>query len=124
MVLLDEIVEILGLRDLDARFALGVNGIERGKIGVALVDGYCLGDTVLGDRFLKETLCCNPAPLGAQQKIDGVAVLIDGPVLIFPFTLDADVSLVHSPARADGSLVAAKRLLQYRQQLDCPAVHG
>jgi len=34
------------------------------------------------------------------------------------------VRLVHPPAPADGSVVAAKCLLQYRQQLDCPAVHG
>jgi hypothetical protein len=43
-----------------------------------------LGDTVLIERFLKETPCCNLVPLGVQHKIDGVTVLVDGAIEIPP----------------------------------------
>jgi hypothetical protein len=54
MVLLDQIIEIFGLADLDGRFTIGIDRFERGEIGAAFVDGYRLGYTVLGDRFLKQ----------------------------------------------------------------------
>jgi len=114
MVLLDEIVEILGLADPDGRFAISIDGIERSEIGTAFVDRHYLGNAVMSDRFLKETPCCNLVPLSAQQKIDGFTVLVDGAVEIPPFTFDPDVGLAHSPALPDGPLVPAKRLLQYR----------
>jgi hypothetical protein len=52
----------------------------------------------------------NLVSLGAQQKIYGVTVLVDGPVEIPPFTFEPDVGLVHLPALAHRPLVAAKRL--------------
>src|SRR6266851_3274415 len=110
MVLSDEVVEIFGLADLDGRFTIGINGFERSEIGAALVDGHRFGNTILSDRFLKEMPGCNLVPLGAQQKIYGVTVLVDGPVEIPPFTFEPDVGLVHLPALAHRPLVAAKRL--------------
>ena len=62
--------------------------------------------------------------MGAQQEVDGVAVLVDGPVEIFPVALDADVCLIHSPALSNWQLASAKRFLQYRQQLERPAMDG
>jgi hypothetical protein len=77
MVLLDQVVKILRLADLDGRFAIAIDGAERSEIGAAFVDRHCLRNTTLIDRFLKETPCCNLAALGAEQKIDGVAVTDD-----------------------------------------------
>ena len=85
MVLLDHVIEISGLADLDGRFTIGIDGFERGEIGAAFVDGHRFGHAILGDRFLKVTPCCSLVPMGAEQKIDGVAVLVDGPVKIPPF---------------------------------------
>jgi hypothetical protein len=45
-------------------------------------------------------------------------------VQVFPLPLDLDVRFVHTPALADRALATAKGFLQYRQQLDRPAVHG
>jgi hypothetical protein len=39
MVLLDEVVEIIGLTNPDGRFTIGIDGFERSEIGAALVDG-------------------------------------------------------------------------------------
>jgi hypothetical protein len=62
--------------------------------------------------------------MGSQEKIDRVTSLVDGAIQVFPLASDLNVGLVDTPALADGELVAAKRFLQYRQQLDGPAVHG
>src|SRR5229473_4098630 len=108
MVLLDEIVEILGLADPDGHFAIGIDGFERSEDGATFVDGHRLGNTVTSDRFLNETPGRNLIELGAQQKIDSVAVLVDCTVEIPPFALDPDVGRVHTPALPDGPLVPAK----------------
>jgi hypothetical protein len=124
MVLLDHVVEIFALADLDGCFAISIDRFEPGEIGTAFVDGHCFGHAILGDRFLKVTPRCSLVPMGPKQKVNGVAVLVDGPVEISPFALDADVGLVHPPALTNHLLAQAERFLQYRQQLDGPAVHG
>jgi hypothetical protein len=65
MVLLDEVIEIFGLADLDGRFTIGIDRVERGEIGATLVDGYRLGYVVPGDRFLKVTSGRSLVPMGA-----------------------------------------------------------
>jgi hypothetical protein len=50
--------------------------------------------------------------------------LVDGAVQIFPLALDVNVGLIDTPALADGALMTAKGLLQHRQQLEGPAMHG
>jgi hypothetical protein len=75
MVLLDEVVEIFGLADPDRRFTIGIDRFECSEIGTAFVDRYGLGDAVLSERFLKVTPGCDLVPMGAQQEVDGFAVL-------------------------------------------------
>jgi hypothetical protein len=56
MVLLDSVVQVLVLANLDGRFTLGVDGLERGQIGSAFIDCHCLQSTVLIDRLFKIAL--------------------------------------------------------------------
>ncbi|MGF6605908.1 hypothetical protein OKW45_000808 [Paraburkholderia sp. WSM4175] len=58
-------IEIFGLADLVGRFTTGIDRFERGETGAAFVDGYRLGYTVLGDRFLKVTPGRSLVPMGA-----------------------------------------------------------
>ena len=44
---LDDVVQGLVLANLDGRFSLGVDTIERGQIGFALIDRHRLRGTVL-----------------------------------------------------------------------------
>ncbi|MGF6969528.1 hypothetical protein OKW43_006623 [Paraburkholderia sp. WC7.3g] len=121
MVLFDQVIEIFRLADVDGRFTIG---IDRGEIGAAFVDGYRLVYTVLDDRFLKVAPGRQFVPMGALQRVDNVGVLVDGPVQLPPFPLDAEVRLVQPPALTNRPLAAAKRFLQHWQQLDGPAVHS
>jgi hypothetical protein len=82
MVLLDQVIEIFGLADPDGCFAIGIDGFERDEVGTAFVDGHRLGQAILSDRLFKVTSGCSLVPMGAQQKVDGVAVLVDGGYLL------------------------------------------
>ena len=107
---LDDVVQILDLTNLDGRLALGIQRVKRGQIGAAFVDGYRLGRAVLTDCLFEEAPGSSLVPLGPEQKIDGVARLIHGPVKILPRALDLDIGFINPPALADRTLVLAKRL--------------
>ena len=57
-----------------------------------------------------------------QQKVDGLSLLVDGAVEVFPDTLDLDVRLIHAPAAADRALAFPRHLLYKRQETNCPPV--
>jgi hypothetical protein len=80
VVLVDSLVQVLRLADLDGRFALGVDGFQRSQIGATFVDRHRLGCAILGDRFFEIPPCRSLIPMGTQQKIDGVAGLVDGTI--------------------------------------------
>lgn len=60
--------------------------------------------------------------LGREQKVHGLALLVDGAVEVFPDTLDLDIRLVHTPAAADWALVLASHFLDKRQEADSPPI--
>jgi hypothetical protein len=80
MVLLDQLLIYLDWWILKKRLTIINDRLECSEIGTAFVDGHRRGHAILGDRFLKVTLGCILVPLDAQQKVNGVAVLVDGPI--------------------------------------------
>jgi hypothetical protein len=72
-VLLDNVVEIFGLADLDGCLAISIDAFECGEIGATFVNVHGRRRAILGDRFFKVTPGCSLVPMGAQQKVDGVA---------------------------------------------------
>jgi len=59
---------------------------------------------------------------GAQQTIDGIDDLVDGPIQVFPLSADLDVGPVHPPTFADRPLARAERFFPFRQQLQHPSI--
>ena len=59
-----------------------------------------------------------------EQKVNGLAVLIDRSIQIAPLPLDLDVRLVHPPANPHRTLAPMEGLLELRAIFDDPAVHG
>jgi hypothetical protein len=59
-----------------------------------------------------------------QQKVNRLALLIDGAIQIPPFPLDANVGLVHAPATPRRPLATVERFFQLRAVLDDPPVDG
>jgi hypothetical protein len=93
---------------LDWRFALGVDGFQRSHTGVTFVDRHRLRFAILGDRFFEIPARSSLIPMGPQQKIDGVASLVDGAIQVLAINLN--VGLPDAPTLADGAFVAAKTL--------------
>jgi hypothetical protein len=68
IVLLDQVVEIFRCTDLDGRFAIGIDDVERSAIGAAFVDCHGLWNTTLIDRSLKETPGSNLSRSARSRK--------------------------------------------------------
>jgi hypothetical protein len=59
-----------------------------------------------------------------EQKVEGLAVLIDRAVPILPLALSLYLRLIHPPTHPHRALAALKRFLQQRTLVDDPTVDG
>ena len=84
VVLFHDIVEILGLTDLNGRLTLGVHRVQPGQTGSARVDGYGFGRASLIDGPLEVPSRRFLVPLASQQEVNRVAAFVDGAVEILP----------------------------------------
>jgi hypothetical protein len=60
-------------------------------------------------------------PLGAEQEIDGVCLLVDGSVKLSPAAFDLDVGFVDAPAGAGSACEAVAALFEFRNIAPDPA---
>ena len=91
MVLFDHVVQVPDLTDLDGRFVLGIDRVQRGQIGAAFVDDHRLVHTILNDRIFKEAPSCHLVAPGSEQEISGFSHLAHCPVEILPLAFDFDI---------------------------------
>src|SRR5262249_6862111 len=94
MVLFHDIIQIFHLPDGDGRAVRFVIAFDGGFIGVTAVNGDRLRDSVAADRLLQKPQCGLCIPLLGEQKVNGLAVLIDRSIQIAPLPLDLDGGLV------------------------------
>ena len=111
VVLLDDVVEVFDLTHQNPDVAAGVDRIDSSLVGAALVHRDLVRITARCHGFVEEALHRGHVALRRQQEVDGLALLVDGAVEVFPDVLDLDVRLVHAPAAADRALVFAGHLL-------------
>src|SRR5262252_8550723 len=124
MVLFDNIIQIFHLPDGDVRAMLFVIAFDGGFIGVTAVNSERLRDPVPADRLLQKPQCGLCIPMLGEQKVNGLAVLIDRSIQIAPLPLDLDVGLVQPPADPYRAFTPVKRLFQQRAIFDGPPVDG
>src|SRR5215831_10845069 len=124
MVLLHDIVSIFHLTDGDGCAVGLVVAFDGGFIGVTVVDGHGVRETIATDGLLQKPQrgCC--IPVLREEKVNGLAVFIHRTIQIPPLPLHFDVRLVHPPADPDRPLPAMKRLFQLGAIFDDPAVDG
>ena len=84
MVLFHHIIEIFHLADDNRRAVLGVIALDGGFIGRTPVNGDLVGYAVAADRLREEALGGLLIPLLRQQKVNRLAVFIDGAIEIAP----------------------------------------
>ena len=78
MILLDDVVQILGLPKLNGRAAVSDQAAHGRRIGAALVDRDACRHVVQVDRALKETPHRSHVAMGRQQEVHRLAKLVDG----------------------------------------------
>jgi hypothetical protein len=120
----ESLIQIFHLPDGDGRTVLFVIAFEGGFIGVTTVNGDRLRDPVPADCLLQKPQRGLCIPMLGQQKVNGLAVLIDRPIQIAPLPLNLDVRLIHPPTDPYRTLAPVKRLFQQRAILDSPPVDG
>src|SRR5262249_18981631 len=91
---------------------------------VTAVNRERLRDPVPADRLLQKPQCGLCIPMLGEQKVNGLAVLIDRSIQIAPLPLDLDVGLVQPPADPYRAFTPVKRLFQQRAIFDGPPVDG
>ena len=101
-----------------------LQGFKRRGVGPAFVDRDLLRPTMLPHRLLEKTERSFLITMGSEEKVDRLAVPINGAVEVCPLAFDFDVSLIHPPARADRAFLPfPERRFQLRGKLLNPAVH-
>ena len=100
MILFNDIVKVFDLPDLDLFIFCNVlvAKIQSGFIAATLINRYFGWSAIVFDRFFEKSLSGSSISLGPQQKINGIALAINGTIQIDPFAFQFDVRLVHPPA--------------------------
>ena len=74
--------------------------------------------------FLEKTPSRLLITMGGEEKVDRLAISIDGAVEVLPLAFDFDVRFIHSPTRADRApLPFAESGLQLRREFLNPAIN-
>jgi hypothetical protein len=101
VILLNEVIEVLATPHLNI-LPLRILTPQKPKGQVALlqtIERYLARPPrqTPRQRFAEEYLCGGDTAIGAKQKINRFAVLVDRPIEIVPFAPDFDLGLIHSP---------------------------
>ena len=96
--------------------------LNRGRVAATLINGDGLRHPMRSNRPVQERCSRGLLALRRQQKIHGLPLVVHRTIEIFPFSFDADISLVHAPALTDRALLAVELFLHFRCIFDNPAV--
>src|SRR5471032_1137031 len=121
MVLLDDVVEVFDLAHYNRHIPAGVDRIDGSLVGAALVHRDLFGIAIRAHGLVEKALRRGHVALCRQQKVDGLSLLVDSAVEVFPDALDLHVGLIHTPAATDRALVFAGNFLDERQKTDRPS---
>ena len=125
MILLDDVVQVLAASDLDVCPApmLPAQQPQRSMARYVSIERDLArhAGRLGGKSFAEERLSRCDAAIGAKQKIDCLAVLVDGAVQVMPLALDRDVGLVDSPGGPNRFGEPSPPLLELRYLASYPS---
>jgi hypothetical protein len=102
-------------------FIVALNG---GCIRLTAIDGDLVGHAVAMDRLGEKAERGLGIPVLREQKVNGLAGLIDRSVQVPPLAFHSDIGLIHPPAASHWALAAVERLFQLGTVLHDPALDG
>ena len=112
MVLLNDVVQVLGLAQLDRHTRVGNDAGNRRGVSATLIDRDLLRQIMQADRLLQEPPGCGPIAVGGEQKVNRVAIAVHRSIQVLAVTGDFDVALF-APAYCDRSLGFVDRRWSY-----------
>ena len=125
MILLDDVVQVLAVSDLDVCPApmLPAQQPQRSMARYVSIERDLArhAGRLGGKSFAEERLSRCDAAIGAKQKIDCLAVLVDGAVQVMPLALDRDVGLCDSPGGPNRFGEPSPPLLELRYLASYPS---
>jgi hypothetical protein len=95
------VVQVFDLTNHNTDVRAVIDLRDRRFIGAALIHGHGFSNIVLAHGLDKETLCGSGIPVRGQQTVGRLALFVNGPIELFPDTLDLEVRLIHAPAVAN-----------------------
>jgi len=118
VILFKDLVEVFDLPDFNERtgsreFQDRVDSLKASQIGAAFVNDKPLGNAVSCNGFLEKTPRRGQIATFRQHEIKGLAIAVDGPIQIGPFTPNLEIGLVNAP----GARCAALAHLSLRGDL-------
>ena len=114
VVLFDNIIKVFALPNLDISAFVVVVSFDPSGIGAALVDINFFGLGIASDSLAEKPQGCLPIALSCQQKVDRLALFVNGPIEIL--SLNPDIRFVHPPTQPDRAFSRAKFLLKQRRE--------
>ena len=121
----NSIIEIFGLANDDRRTVCLVVTLDRGFVGRTPIDRDLLGHSAMTtDRFRQKPLGRLLIAVLGEEKVDRLAVFVDGTIEIVPHTLHFDVRLVEAPAHPHRPLPSMERFFQLGAIFDHPSING
>jgi hypothetical protein len=124
MILFHNIVEIFHLANDDRQAVLLIVAANGCGIGLTAINRDLLRYAMAADSLSEEPSGSPFVALLGEEKIDGLAGLIDRAIEIAPLALDLDVRLVHPPTAPHRALPPVKRLFQQAAVFHDPTLNG
>jgi hypothetical protein len=118
------IVEAFHLPNDDHRTVLFIVAANGRGVGLAPINGDLLRHLAEANRFGEKAFGGPLIVVLRQEEIDGLSLLIHGPIEIIPLPFDPNIRLVHTSADPDRALAVVKSVLQLRAILHHPALDG
>jgi len=84
MVLFDDVVEILGLADVDSCLLLSVVALARRSVDTTLINRDLLGEAVTTDRLVQKALSCCTITMGGEEEVNSLAGLVHRLIQLLP----------------------------------------
>jgi len=124
VILFDDIAEVFALANLDAFIVIFTVGLDGGLDGITFVDIDEPGFAISINGFVQKSQCRFLIALGREYEVDGIALLVDGPIEVLPLAIDFDIGFVEASSLPRPLLPLVERLFKLRREMDDPPQNG
>jgi len=94
------------------------------SVNFILINIHEIRFAVLLDGFLEKSPWGLPFQDGCEEKVDGLALLVEGAIIVFSSAFHFQIRFIHSPACPDAFLFLSKGCVQLQGVMNDPTIDG